>query len=707
MNKKPNKLITQKSPYLLQHAYNPVEWNIWGEEAFSLARKSNKPIFLSVGYSTCYWCHVMEREVFENEEIAELMNEYFINIKVDREEMPEVDRVYMSALQSMTGTGGWPMSMFLTPDLKPFYGATYIPPKAKYGRAGFEDVITEVHNVWTNKNNEVIESSNRIYNILLEKISYHSSGKDSSLYPEIISNAFKLCLTYYDYDYGGFGAGNKFPRTPVLDFLLHFYYDTKNIEALDMVTFTLNQMNKGGIHDHLSGGFHRYSVDNRWQVPHFEKMLYDQSQIAITYLETYKITRDISYIKTAEEIIKYVIKSLTSEEHGFFSAEDAESIEDNNDIKKEGAYYLWTKKEIDDLLGQDNSAVFCYHFGVEHLGNILYDPHDTFGNSNVLYIANDIYDTAKKFGSNPDEINNIIEKSKSVLFQARNKKNKPFLDDKIITSWNALMISAFVRVYEITENNSYLEIAKNSAEFLHKYLYDENRNILYHRFRERESKYEGGLSDYSFLVKALIEIYEATFETKYLERAILYNNIAIKLFYDETSGGFFDCDKERNDIYLKTKEIYDGAEPSGNAVQIINLIKLSLITGNKEFNKIAELSLKHFSYELLKNSFSSPLIISALMLFLKQPVEIIVSGNLNLPVAVDMLKIIRNAYMPNKVILYADDKISNISPFINEITKNDDKNKPLIYICENYRCNLPVDNPIDLSNTIKQLISKK
>ncbi|MCY7362997.1 MAG: thioredoxin domain-containing protein, partial [Ignavibacteria bacterium] len=415
--------MKEKSPYLLQHAYNLVDWNPWNEETFELAKKENKPIFLSIGYSTCYWCHVMEREVFEVEEIAELMNEYFVNVKVDREERPDIDRVYMTALQSMTGAGGWPMSMFLTPDLKPFYGATYIPPKAKYGRSGFEDVITQIHEVWTNKKQEVIDSGDKIITRLqnLADTKFNSEG-EKDLNTEILDNAFTAITKIYDDEYGGFGQGNKFPRPVVFNFLLDYYYHTKEFSAIDMVTFTLKKMYEGGMYDHLSGGFHRYSVDNIWRVPHFEKMLYDQAQLISTYINAYLTTKNKFYLFVAEDTAQYCLENLNNPDGGFYSAEDAESVIDINvpDVKAEGAYNLWSKVEIEKILGEEDSVVFNFFYGIEPMGNTLNDPHEVFGKKNVLFIANDIFETAKKFEKTPEEVAEIIDDSRTKLLNERN-----------------------------------------------------------------------------------------------------------------------------------------------------------------------------------------------------------------------------------------------------------------------------------------------
>lgn len=698
-NLKPNKLIHEKSPYLLQHAYNPVDWHPWNEETFLLAKKENKPIFLSVGYSTCYWCHVMEREIFENKEIADLMNTSFINIKVDREERPDVDRVYMIALQSMTGAGGWPMSMFLTPDLKPFYGATYIPPKAKYNRSGFEDVVAQINDVWKNKHSEVINSSNKITDYLIKNLNAKQSSEEiTRLDEDVFDKAFEQVKKAYDSEHGGFGAGNKFPRPVVYNFLLAYYYYTKNSEALDIVTFTLKKMYEGGMYDHLGGGFHRYSVDHLWRVPHFEKMLYDQAQIVNSYLDVYQITKDKYFLDIAEDTLNCVLTNLTNKDGGFYSAEDAESALDKSkpDIKEEGAYYLWDKREIDEFLTNEESRIFNFYYGIEAFGNTISDPHNVFTNKNVLYVANDVYDTAKKFSRTVDEITNILNECRKKLREERNKRPRPHLDDKILTSWNGLMISAFARAYQLTGKEIYLDEAISSAEFIKQNLYDSEQNILLHRFRDGEAKYNGTLVDYAFLIHGLLDLYEASFNTDYLEFAIKLNKTAIEKFYDDASGGFFDISDNEKDIIFKTKETYDGAEPAGNSIQILNMLKLGLITDDNSLTEKAEKSLKLFYNEISKLPFSSPQMIFSLYCFLKTPKEIIISGVINSEETKTMLNAIRNNYLPNKIILFADEKLKSISPFINNIVK--EKKETNVYVCENYQCKLPIDDPEKLKD---------
>lgn len=704
-----NKLITEKSPYLLQHAHNPVDWHPWNEETFALAKKQNKPIFLSVGYSACYWCHVMEREVFENDEIAKLMNDYFVNVKVDREERPDVDRVYMTALQALTGSGGWPMSMFLTPDLKPFYGATYIPPKAKYGRAGFEDVIEQIHEVWIKKQNEVMESGDKIISRLQEAIDSKTNvEEETSLNKDTLTNAFEKIKKIYDDEYGGFGTGNKFPRPVVYNFLLDHYFHTQDFDALDIVTFTLKKMYEGGMYDHLGGGFHRYSVDPYWRVPHFEKMLYDQAQLIVTYINTYLTTKNKFFLFVAEDIAQYVINNLYNKDGGFFSAEDAESYPaahekidpGNPSQKEEGAFYLWQKTDIEKILGKDDADIFNFYYGILHNGNTISDPHEVFKTKNVLYIANDIFDTANNFDKSPEEIAKNIDASRTKLLQARALRPKPQLDDKILTSWNGLMLSALAYIYKATQKSEYLTAAGKTIDFIKLHLYQKENKNLFHRYRDNESRFDGTLEDYAYLIGGLIDLYESSFDIKYLEFAIELNEITINRFYDNNTGGFFDVSENEKDILIKTKDTYDGAEPSGNAIQIMNLLRLGYMSDNKDLIDKAEKSLKLFSNDMNTLPFSSPQMLCSLSFYLHTPKEIIFSGNYNSDRFREMKKIVDENFIPDKVLLYASDGMKNISKFIGNIV-SDGKNER-VYVCENYKCNLPVDDPEEL----KELLGK-
>jgi uncharacterized protein YyaL (SSP411 family) len=697
---KPNKLINEKSPYLLQHAYNPVEWYPWGKEALSLAKELDKPIFLSIGYSTCYWCHVMERECFENENIARMLNDFFINIKLDREERPDIDRIYMSAVQSMMGTGGWPLNVFLTPDLKPFYGSTYIPPKAKYGRAGFEDVITQINQLWKTKRNEIISSSERIFSILQNRL-YINKSDETPDFKFLQKKLFDEATSLYDDEFGGFGKSMKFPRTVLLDFLLTYYHYYKDPNALDMVTFTLKKMSDGGIFDHLGGGFHRYSVDYMWRTPHFEKMLYDQALITSNLLDTYIITRKNFLIEKSGETINFVLTELQNPSGGFYSAQDAESAIsfDTPENKEEGFYYLWTFNSLRNLLGTKDAEIFSYMYGVSYEGNIISDPHNIFKNKNVLYLANDVYDTARHFNKTPDEIEFIIKKCRNILFQQRKNKPKPATDTKIITSWNALMISTLLKYSRITEDKKALNSAITAIEFILNNLFDNINNKLFRRFAEEERKFEGLLDDYSFFIQALIDAYETTFNPKYLNYAITLINIAIGKFYDyQNQGGFYDVPYNFDDVILKTKEIYDGAEPSGNSVMINNLFRLGRFTSNDKYFKLAENSLKYFYSIIEKNPSASPVFVNASFFLTHSPREIIFLGDIKSNFISESLNYLNKKFLPNTIKIHLSSEITSLVPYAKYYLEQQSRER--VYICENFRCNAPVENIIELKKQI-------
>ena len=552
-----NRLIQEKSPYLLQHAYNPVDWYPWGEEAFRLAREQNRPIFLSVGYSTCYWCHVMEREVFENPGIADLMNRYFVNIKVDREERPDVDRIYMSALLAITGSGGWPMSMFLTPELEPFFGRTYVPAET------FRVLIGRIHEVWVKNRDDIAEAGRQLTGLLREQ-SRMETG-DAPLEASILKQGYESIRAGYDETYGGFGRGNKFPRPVVFNFLLRYDRRESKSRAREMTLTTLERMAASGIFDHLEGGFHRYSVDRQWRVPHFEKMLYDQAQLVNSYLEAYQLTRNPLFASMARRTLDYVSRRLTHPPGGFYSAEDAESAPDPSQPKRkrEGAFYVWTKAELDRILGPERGAIFAHSFGIEPGGNALSDPHEVFVNQNILYRAHSLDEAAPKFKRSPDQVDSILRESRRLLLQVRNQRMRPYLDDKILVSWNGLMISAFARAHQVLGVAEYLETARRAADFILEHLYRKETGRLLRRYREGEARFEGHLEDYAFLVMGLIDLYQAGSDIHDLKRSMELMEAAVDLFYDQETGAFFDTSGQDASLILRTRDDYDAAEPTG------------------------------------------------------------------------------------------------------------------------------------------------
>lgn len=696
--KKPNKLIKEKSPYLLQHAYNPVNWYPWGSEAFEEARKQNKPIFLSIGYSSCYWCHVMARECFENEEIAELMNRYFINIKVDREERPEIDKIYMTALQSMLGYGGWPLNIILNHDLKPFYGFTYLPPKSKYGRNGLEDVIQQVHNLWLTKQKEINESAEKIFLILKTKSEYQQKKSDKINYEELIKDCFESAKKYYDYENGGFGSSNKFPRPTFLNFLLKYYFYYKDKEALDIVTHTLKAMYNGGIFDHLEGGFHRYSVDKLWRVPHFEKMLYDQAQLIVTYIDAYKITNENLFLEVSIKVNDYVLNKLSNPEGGFYSSEDAESINDKG-YKEEGFYYIWKYKELENILTKDELKIFSYIYGIKYEGNTIPDYHQGFENNNVLFIDNDIYDASKNFSIPVEEVIKIIESTKNKLIQERKKRTPPDVDKKIITSWNGMMLSAIIEIYKIKSEKKYLEVAERTIKFIISNLYDKSENILYHSYIDGIKINEGNLEDYVQMIYGLIKLYEITFDTKYL---MLANNLlekTIELFYDENDGGFWDTPVNKENLIFKTKEITDAAEPSANAILIELLLKLDIINEKYSLKDKAEKSIEYFINAVEESPYSHPQMISNLLLLLRGNTEIIFSKNIETELLKNAITFINKKYIPFYSLYWLNEELmNNFNSFKNYNLKGN-----YIYVCQNFTCENPVSNIDDFKKSVEKI----
>ena len=697
----PNKLINEKSPYLLQHAHNPVDWHAWGEEAFAKAKNEDKPIFLSIGYSTCYWCHVMEREVFENEEIAKVMNRIFVNIKVDREERPDVDRVYMSALQSMTGSGGWPMSMFLTNELKPFYGATYVPPDSKYGMPGFEDLILQLEKAWKTRRDEVNESGDAIINHIKEASeNYKSAGE---LKDEMLLQGAQQFKNGFDEEYGGFGSAPKFPRPPGLNFLLRAYFRFDDKESLKMVVRTLLQMARGGMYDHLGGGFHRYSVDRYWHMPHFEKMLYDQAQLAVNYIEAYQITGEKYFAEIANDTLGYVSRVLTSPEGGFYSAEDAESAisADDPEEKQEGAFYSWEKKQIDELLGED-AEIFNFYFGVESHGNAPTgsDPHGIFTDKNILYIAHSISETSNKFQKSTDEIYEIILEGKKKLFKARKNRPRPYLDDKILTSWNGLMISSFAKAYQVFGDEAYLKTAKYSTEFILSKLYNNKTHTLLHRYREGETKIEGTLEDYAFFTQGLIDLYESTFDERYLDYSIKLTETMLNEFYDNENGGFFDTTGKDKSILVRTKEDYDSAEPTGNSIAVICLLRLSYITDNKDWFDKSYNSVLSFSGKISKVPYAMPQMLIALDYILHKPKQIIIAGKSNNEMTFRMIQEVNKRFIPGRIVIQLDsEKAGESKTFASKIITSVDKTTA--YVCENFACKLPVTSIEEFVNLIE------
>jgi uncharacterized protein YyaL (SSP411 family) len=728
-----NRLAHEKSPYLLQHAHNPVDWYAWGEEAFAKARRENKPIFLSVGYSTCHWCHVMAHESFESEEVASIMNREFVNIKVDREERPDVDRVYMTFVQATTGGGGWPMSVWLTPDLKPFVGGTYFPPEDRYGQPGFKKVLERIATAWKENHDKIIEQGTNIVAALRESQSANTmpGGKIDAA---ILHAAYQQIDRSYDPKEGGFGDRPKFPRPVTLNFLTRFYArDPKSDfgkNALEMALFTLRKIAAGGMHDHIGGGFHRYSVDRYWHVPHFEKMLYDQAQLAVAYLDAFQITGDGQYEAVARDILDYVARDMTSKEGGFYSAEDADSpvpVPTHRDDRRvespepdagghsaplqktaEGAFYIWTKKEIDAALG-DAAEIFAFHYGVQTHGNAPEgsDPQDEFRGKNILIERRTIAETAQRFKKSEKDTAKSLAQSREKLLAIRTQRPRPHLDDKIIAAWNGMMISAFARATQVLDDPRYLEIATHAANFLRASLYDSSRKILYRNYRDGRSDIEGFADDYAFVVQGLLDLYEASFDVEWLKFATQLQKAQDRLFFDEKNGGYFSTSGKDESVFLRMKDDNDGAEPAASSVAALNLLRLSQVRDDPATAgaERARKTIDAFASTLSHFPSAMPQMLVALDFSLSKPRQIVIAGKKDAPETEALLIEVHRHFLPKTVLLRADG--SEGQKYLGETNEairamSPVEGKPAAYVCENFTCKAPVTDP----TTLRELLSR-
>lgn len=692
-NDSPNRLIDEKSPYLLQHAHNPVDWYPWSEEAFEKARVENKPIFLSIGYSTCHWCHVMEHESFEDSTVADLMNENFIAIKVDREERPDIDNVYMTVCQLMTGRGGWPLTIIMTPDKKPFYAATYIPKQSAYGRIGMLELLPKISEAWKLKKDEILSSAGNIIKHLDQS---NSDAGGEMLGKEDLKNAFNNFRYDFDATYGGFGNSPKFPSPHNLLFLLRYWKRSGDNTALEMVEKTLTEMSKGGIFDHVGFGFHRYSTNRSWTLPHFEKMLYDQAMLAIAYLETYQATGNPFYAGVAERIFEYVLRDMTSPEGGFYSAEDADSE------GEEGKFYIWTQEELVEILGDDIAEKYSNIYSFEEGGNFEDEASKQKTGANIPHLRYDLESYAAKLNIAENELVEDLEKARVKLFERREKRIHPLKDDKILTDWNGLMIAAFAMGGRVLKSEKYTQAAERSAEFIYGNLIDDDGRLL-HRYRTGESGLQASVEDYAFLIWGLLELYESTFDVKYLTRAIELQKIQDEFYWDEDNLGYFFSPSDGEELITKTKEVYDGAIPSGNSVSALNLLKLGRLLANTEYeNKSIDIGIS-FSKQVKNNVRGSTMLLSAVDYSLGPAYEIIIVSKSEFTDD-DIINRINETFIPNKVILFVNESIEDNAIYeLAGYTKNYPAidNKTTAYICKNYTCNLPVTDPEEVLKLIK------
>ncbi|KZV21541.1 spermatogenesis-associated protein 20-like [Dorcoceras hygrometricum] len=741
-----NRLALEHSPYLLQHAHNPVDWYPWGEEAFSAARRRDVPIFLSTHVTGMIYdqslakCHVMEVESFENEEVAKLLNDWFVSIKVDREERPDVDKVYMTYVQALYGGGGWPLSVFLSPDLKPLMGGTYFPPDDKYGRPGFKTVLRKVKEAWDSKKDELVQSGTFAIEQLSEALS--ATARSEKLAEGLKEKALRKCAEQlsdnYDSKFGGFGSAPKFPRPVEMQLMLYhskkFQENGASGEAkgdLHMVKSTLQSMARGGIHDHVGGGFHRYSVDECWHVPHFEKMLYDQGQLANVYLDVFSITKDVVYSSVSRDILDYIRRDMVGPEGEIFSAEDADSAEfEGASKKKEGAFYVWTSKEVGDVLGE-HAPLFKEHYYIKQSGNCdlsrMSDPHNEFKSKNVLIERTSTSAMASKFGMSVDEYLKIIGTCRQKLFDVRSKRPRPHLDDKVIVSWNGLVISSFARASKIlkgeqegtrhyfpvvgTDPNEYLEVAEEAASFVRNRLYNQQTRRLNHSFRNGPSKAPGFLDDYAFFISGLLDLYEFGGSIFWLTWAIELQHTQDELFLDKDGGGYFNTQGDDPSVLLRVKEDHDGAEPSGNSVSVINLVRLaSLVASNSDhYRQIAERLLAVFEKRLKDSAMAVPLMCCAAdMLVVPSRKQVVLTGSKSSLEFDSMLAAAHASYDPNKTVIHIDplnaeemgfweDKNQKIALMAKS---NFASGKVVAMVCQNFTCSPLVHDPASLESLL-------
>jgi uncharacterized protein YyaL (SSP411 family) len=680
---KHNRLINESSPYLLQHATNPVDWYPWGKEAFEKAKKENKPIFLSIGYSTCHWCHVMEHESFADEEVAALLNKYFVAIKVDREERPDIDQVYMAVTQTMTGRGGWPNNVFLTPDKKPFFAGTYFPKLNRWGLPGLMEILPKVAEIWQNDRENVQKSAEQITDLLAGR---GNPNPGDALDQSILDKTRNLLAEMYDPQYGGFGQAPKFPTPHMLAFLLRRYHHNEDAQALAMVEKTLTRMRFGGIHDHIGFGFHRYSTDGQWLVPHFEKMLYDQALLAMAYTETYQATGKELYARTVREIFAYILRDMTSKEGGFYSAEDADSE------GVEGKFYLWTLPQIQEIIGKNETEIFKKIYNLEDTGNFKSQEAEQTAGSNILHLKKTLPDSAAELGVPEKQLLQRLEKNREQLFRIRKKRVHPFKDDKILTDWNGLMIAALAKAGLVLDEPRYTSAAVKAADFIMRKLRDKNGRLL-KRYRKGKAGLPAHLNDYAFVVWGFLELYQAGFKTIYLQEAIRLNDQMIKHFWDPQSGGLFMTADDGEKLLIRNKEIYDGAIPSGNSVAALNLLRLGHMTGRQDYLQKAESIGKAFSGSVNRYPPGHTHLMVAVEYALYPNYEVVIAGKPGAKDTRAMLTALRQPFLPGKIVLLrpADKKeaaeIIRMAPYTEfMVPKN---GRATAYVCTEFVCKLP------------------
>ena len=688
-----NRLIAEKSPYLLQHAHDPVDWYPWVPEAFEKACKENKPIFLSIGYSTCHWCHVMERESFGDLEVAKLMNEVFVSIKVDREERPDIDSIYMATCQMLTGGGGWPLTIIMTPDKKPFFAGSYFPKESRFGRVGMLELISSIKDIWTTRRNEVLNSADRI-TTTLKQVSKISPGE--GLDESALKIAYEQLAEAFDEQHGGFSSAPKFPTPHNLLFLLRYWKRTGNEKALEMVEKTLQAMRRGGIYDHVGFGFHRYSTDSQWLLPHFEKMLYDQAMLAMAYTEAYQATGKEEYGKTAREIFAYVLRDMTAPEGGFYSAEDAESE------GEEGKFYLWTQEEIHRVLEREEADLIAKVFNIEKEGNLRESITGQKSGTNILHLQKSLKELASDLKISEEDLQNRLEAARRKFFTTRERRIRPHKDDKILTNWNGLMIAAFAKGAQVFNEPKYSEAATRAVDFIVKNM-RRSDGRLSHRYRDGQASIPAYVDDYAFLIWGLIELYETSFEVNYLRTAFELNRDLLKHFWDYKDGGFYFTGEDAESPLTRRKEIYDGAIPSGNSVAMLDLLRLSRMTADSELEDKAAKIGRAFSKNVKQLPSAHTQFMVAVDFGVGPSHEVVIVGD---PQAKDTgatLKAIRKHFIPNKVLLLRPSEqespdIVRLAEFTKHLSSIN--GRATVYVCLNYTCKLPTT---DINKMLKLL----
>jgi len=685
MTRKYNRLISQKSPYLLQHADNPVDWYPWAEEAFEKAKKKNKPVLLSIGYSTCHWCHVMAHESFEDPEVAKLMNETFVSVKVDREERPDIDRVYMTVCQMMTGSGGWPLTVIMTPNKEPFFAATYIPRETRFGRVGMLALIPRIKELWSTRQAEVLSSAAQITASLQDTA---SEAPGEGLNEPILHLAYEHLAERFDEHHGGFGSAPKFPTPHNILFLLRYWKRTRNEKALEMVERTLQAMRHGGIYDHVGFGFHRYSTDSRWLVPHFEKMLYDQALLAMAYTEAYQATGKEEYAQTPKEIFTYVLRDMTSPEGGFYSAEDADSE------AEEGKFYLLTNDEIKKVLSAEEAYLAVKVFNISEDGNFVDEVAGRKSRRNILHLTKSIDELASDLSMSAPDLRAQIEGIRQKLFAYRQKRIHPHKDDKILTDWNGLMIAALAKGAQVFDEPNYASAARHAADFILKSVRTLEGRLL-HRYRDGEAALTAHADDYAFLIYGMLELYEATFEVNYLKTALELNEDLIRHFWDHNSGGFYFTADDSESLLVRQKEIYDGAIPSGNSVAMLNLLRLGRIIAKHDYEeKAAKIGQAFYrSVSQLPSAYTQ--LMAAVDFAIGPSYEVVIAGGSQANDTRQMLDAIRGLFMPNRIVILrpTDQKspaIDDIAGFTRDHSSID--GKATAYVCLDYNCQLPTND---------------